>query len=141
MAGAVSLFSWVLMFCLAERWPLRIGLPVAAVLGAGICLLGWWSVPAMAASAGIAIVLGIVVPMTFSSTPFPGGWDQSMFHTQPRMAWYVSVWFWWALLPRRWASSTGISGNIADGDDCTWLANTTEESGPIDLDQDLLKSP
>jgi hypothetical protein len=52
----------------------------------------------MAASAGIAIVLGIIVPMTFSTTPFPGAWDQSMFHTQPRMAWYVSVWFWWALL-------------------------------------------
>jgi solute:Na+ symporter, SSS family len=97
-AGAVSLFSWVLMFCLAERWPLRIGIPAVALLGAALCLLACWNVSAMAASAGIAIVLGIVVPMVLSRTPFPGAWDQSMFHTQPRVAWYVSVWFWWAML-------------------------------------------
>lgn len=98
LAGAVSLLSWVLMFCLADRWPLKIGVPVATVLGAGIALLGWWSVPAMAASAGIAIVLGTIVPMAMSVAPFPGAWDQSMFHTRPRVPWYISVWFWWAAL-------------------------------------------
>jgi hypothetical protein len=38
------------------------------------------------------------VPMTFRTTPSPGAWDQSMLHTQPRVRWYISVWFWWALL-------------------------------------------
>ena len=34
----------------------------------------------MATWAGLAIVLGTVAPMLFSTTPFPGVWDQSMFH-------------------------------------------------------------
>jgi solute:Na+ symporter, SSS family len=98
LAAPVSLFSWVLMFSLAERWRLWAGVPMAAVLTGGICLLGWWSAPAMAATAGLAIVLGIAVPMFFRSAPSPGCWDQSMLHTDPRKAWYASVWFWWLLL-------------------------------------------
>jgi solute:Na+ symporter, SSS family len=97
-AGVGSLISWALMICLAERFSLWFG--VSAAIASSVCLylFGAWSPQIMAATSGLVIVLSVIVPMTYRKTPFPGGWDQSMLHTLPRMPWYFSVWFWWAML-------------------------------------------
>ena len=95
LAGAVNMLAWTIMACLAERRPLWFGIPAMAVLGFGIVALAARSAETIAVLVGLTTLAGIAVPAVGRITVVRGFWDQSMLRTEPRAAWYASVWLWW----------------------------------------------
>jgi len=96
-AGAIGVFSWVLMTCLTDRRSLGIAIPVIALFAAGILVLATNSPEAIAILAALVTVVGIAVPATARTAVARGYWDVSMLQTEPKMAWFASVWLWWGV--------------------------------------------
>jgi solute:Na+ symporter, SSS family len=97
LAGAVNLFSWVLMACLTDKRPLRPGLSMVVGLGAAIVALTAWDPAIMVVVMGVVMLAGIGLPAVRRTAVVRGLWDCSMLRTDPKVAWYASVWLWWAL--------------------------------------------
>lgn len=98
LAGAVNVSSWAVMVCLAERIPLRLGIPTLAVLVIIISALASWSAETTAVLVGLITLASVVLPALTRTTAVRGFWDYNMLRTEPKAAWYASVWLWWGVL-------------------------------------------
>jgi SSS family solute:Na+ symporter len=95
--GAVSLLSWAMMFWLSLPCSLGAGLVGTAISGVAIFAFSAWSPTAMAVCVGLATLLGIALPVMTRTSVVRGYWDSSMLRTEPKVAWYASVWLWWGV--------------------------------------------
>ena len=97
LAGAVNLFSWALMGCLTDRRPLPMGILLTIGLGVAIFGLAVYSPVATAVVVGLVMLAGVVLPAATRTTSANGLWDLGMLRTEPKVAWYASVCFWWGV--------------------------------------------
>ena len=97
LAGAVNLFAWTTMACLAKHRPLTLGIGIMVAFALGIGTLAAWSPATMAVLVGVTTLVGVILPATARTAVARGLWDRSMLHTEPRAVWYASVWLWWGI--------------------------------------------
>ncbi len=98
LAGAVSLFSWALMGCLTDCRPFWWGVALAVALCAAIVGLAAYDTTNLAVLVGVTFLAGVAGPMTARSAVGRRLWDFSMLRTEPKVAWYASVWLWWGVV-------------------------------------------
>jgi hypothetical protein len=97
LAGAVGLASWSLMLFLTDRRPRSSGLIYTAVACILIGVVATVSPVGVAVLVCVTTVAILLAGAITRSTAVRGLWDRSMLRTEPRAAWYASLWVWWSV--------------------------------------------